>query len=220
MDHKDAVRLQATERYLLNELDPDQLDQFEEHLFECQECALDVRSAAMLVEQSKAVLSQTPNAASVPVPTRVPKGWLAWLRPAYAAPAMAVMLAFIGYQNLMVFPGMKQPASMQVFPSATINVATRTASSPAVHPKRGEAFLLLVNVPAENRFNSYVADLYDPAGSIKWSIPIAAEAANDAIPVRVPGQTQPGTYALAVRGILQDGKPMEIGRQPFEVQLQ
>ena len=219
MDHKDAVRLQATERYLLNELEPDQLDQFEEHLFECQECALDVRAGAMLIEQSKAVLSERPNVTQ-PVPVPSPKGWLAWLRPTFAAPIMAVMLLFIGYQNLKVFPGMKQPASMQVFPSATINVATRSAASPAVHPKRGEAFLLLVNIPAENRFNSYVADLYDPAGSIKWSIPIAAEAANDAVPVRIPGQTQAGTYTLAVRGLLQDGKPMEIGRQPFEVQLQ
>ena len=51
MDHSDAVRLKATERYLLNELDPEQLDQFEEHLFDCTDCALDVRAAAMLVEQ-------------------------------------------------------------------------------------------------------------------------------------------------------------------------
>ena len=49
MDHGDAVRLKATERYLLNELDPEQLDQFEEHLFDCPDCALDVRAAAMLV---------------------------------------------------------------------------------------------------------------------------------------------------------------------------
>ncbi len=220
MDHKDAVRLQATERYLLNELDPDQLDQFEEHLFECQECALDVRAAAMLVEQSKAVLSQKPQAANAQVPAPRRKGWLGWLRPAFALPVMALMVFVIGYQNLIVFPGRRQPARMQVFPLATINVATRSGASPAVHTKRGEAFLLLVNIPAENRYASYVADLYDPAGSIKWSVPIAAEAANDAVPVRVPGQTESGIYTLAVRGLLQDGKPMEIGRQPFEVRLQ
>ena len=53
MDHGDAVRLKATERYLLNELEPDQLDQFEEHLFDCHECALDVRAAAMFVSKAR-----------------------------------------------------------------------------------------------------------------------------------------------------------------------
>ena len=87
MDHKDAVRLNATERYLLNELDPDQLDQFEEHLFDCQECALDLRTGAMFVEQSKNLLEE---------PTTVPKqaappvraSWLSWLRPAFAVQSL------------------------------------------------------------------------------------------------------------------------------------
>lgn len=57
MDHNEAVRQKATERYLLDELDPDVRDQFEEHLFDCRDCALDVRAAAMLVEQSKVVLA-------------------------------------------------------------------------------------------------------------------------------------------------------------------
>jgi hypothetical protein len=35
MDHNQAVREKATERYLLNELDPGVRDQFEEHLFDC-----------------------------------------------------------------------------------------------------------------------------------------------------------------------------------------
>ena len=58
MDHAEAVRQKATERYLLDELDPDVRDQFEEHLFDCQDCALDVRAAAMFVEQSKVVLAE------------------------------------------------------------------------------------------------------------------------------------------------------------------
>jgi anti-sigma factor RsiW len=50
MDHSEAVRVNATERYFLQELTPDQLAQFEEHFFECPECAVDVQATAKLLE--------------------------------------------------------------------------------------------------------------------------------------------------------------------------
>jgi len=50
MDHTAVVRDKMTERYLLNELDSDLRDQFEEHYFDCQECALDVSAGAQFVE--------------------------------------------------------------------------------------------------------------------------------------------------------------------------
>lgn len=220
MDHEEAVRLKATERYLLSELDPDQRDQFEEHLFDCHECALDVRAAAMFVEQSKNVLSEARRPVLVKAATPVRKGWPAWFRPAFAAPLMATLLAVIGYQNLVVLPEMKQANVPEVLPSAFINVAARSGTAPFVQAKRGETFLLLVNFPGENRFSSYVADLYDPAGGIKCSVPISSEASNDTVPVRIPSQKTPGVYSLAVRGILPDGSRLEIGRRPFELRLQ
>ncbi|MGC2195037.1 MAG: zf-HC2 domain-containing protein [Terriglobales bacterium] len=222
MDHSEAVRLKATERYLLQELDPDQLEQFEEHFFDCQECALDVRTATMLVEQSKAILSETANAVPVKVAPPVRRPWLAWLRPAFAVPLMAGLLAVIGYQNLLVYPAMKQAASEPyILASASINVATRSGATALVHSRPGDPFVLLLNLPAENRFSSYIADLYDPAGHIKWSVPISAETANDTVPMRIPGQREPGVYTLAVRGVPQaGGSPSEIGRQPFELRLQ
>src|SRR5215472_16506480 len=69
MDHNEAVRQNASERYLLDELDPELRDQFEEHLFDCQDCALDVRAGAMFVEQTKIILSEPaiPHAAKEPV---------------------------------------------------------------------------------------------------------------------------------------------------------
>ena len=221
MDHSNAVRLKATERYLLNELDADQLDQFEEHLFDCPDCAVDVRAAAMFLEQSKTVLSEVrgPELVKLPAPAR--KGWLDWLRPAFAAPVMALLLAVMGYQNLVVFSATKHAEEPQVFQSASINVATRSATTPTVRPKQGEAFVLLINLPPENRFSSYIADLYNPAGKIKLSAAISAEAANDTVPMRIPAQREPGVYTLAVRGIPQDGSsPSEIGREAFQLRLQ
>src|ERR1035441_1684537 len=41
MDHDAVVRQNMTERYLLNELDPEARDEFEEHYFDCPDCAAD-----------------------------------------------------------------------------------------------------------------------------------------------------------------------------------
>jgi len=220
MDHSEAVRLNATERYFLQELTPDQLEQFEEHLFDCPACAIDVRATAKLLDQCKELLAQTPGAVPVKlVPARKP--WFAWLRPAFAVPVMAVLLAIIGYQTLVLLRGMRQAGVATLLPAASINVATRSAATPTIHARSGEPFLLLINLPAENRFSSYIADLYDPAGHIKWSVPISAETANDTVPIRIPGQREAGVYALAIRGIPQGGgNPSEVGRQPFELRLQ
>jgi len=79
---------------------------------------------------------------------------------------------------------------------------------------------LLLNIPSENRFASYIADLYDPAGYIKWSLPISAEMASDTLPMRVPGLRDPGRYVVAIRAIEHGSNPTEIGRQPFELVLQ
>src|SRR5438132_1258147 len=101
MDHSEAIRLMAAEKYLLGELTDESRDQFEGHFFECQECAQDVRAGAALVEHSKVVLAGSPQ----PVPQVVPArqaakqagGWLARLNPALAVSALAVLLAVIGY---------------------------------------------------------------------------------------------------------------------------
>ena len=39
MNHTEAVEQMAAEGYLLNELTPDARDAFEEHVFDCAECA-------------------------------------------------------------------------------------------------------------------------------------------------------------------------------------
>ena len=48
MDHETAVRLQAAERYLLDQFSPEERRGFEEHFFGCPECADQVRAASIL----------------------------------------------------------------------------------------------------------------------------------------------------------------------------
>lgn len=46
MSHDEAVRSFGVEKYLLEELSIESREEFEEHLFDCQECALDLRVGA------------------------------------------------------------------------------------------------------------------------------------------------------------------------------
>src|ERR1700675_2005714 len=68
MDHDMVVRQKMTERYLLGELDSAARDEFEEHFFDCRDCALDVHAASLFVEQSKLALAE----AAAPVSTVQP----------------------------------------------------------------------------------------------------------------------------------------------------
>jgi hypothetical protein len=219
MDHDYAVRQKVTERYLLNELDPGLRDEFEEHLFDCQDCALDVRAAAMFVEQSKIVLAEPPLPAPVRVPFPVPAkvGWRAWLRPAFAVPVLA-LLGVLAYQNLVVYPSMTKAT---ILPMASVNISTRGSKVPEITVRQGNGFLLSLRIPPENNFTSYTADLYNPAEKLEWSLTIPATPGEDTWLVHVPAaRRESGRYTVKVRGTTASGQSTEVGfPTPFELQV-
>src|SRR5580700_10047395 len=100
MDHSEAVRLGAAERYLLGELPPDERERFEEHYFGCLECAQDVRAGAVFVDGARDILRVERDHAPGRVAEREPsRGWWAsLLRPAVLVPVMALLILFAAYQ--------------------------------------------------------------------------------------------------------------------------
>jgi Putative zinc-finger len=231
MDHDMVVRQKMTERYLLDELDPAARDEFEEHFFDCKACALDIHTGALFVEQSKVVLAEKPEpvAAALPPTASVPAipRWLAWFRPAVVVPVMVLLLAVIGYQNLIIYPQLEQAFnSPQVLPWASVNVGTYGSEGPVITTRREEGFLLFVRIPPESGYSHYTAELYNPAGKLEWSltIPVASvkeTSAQDQWPVQVPGANrETGNYTLKVRGITAAGESKEVGRASFELQIQ
>jgi hypothetical protein len=231
MDHDMVVRQKMTERYLLDELDPTARDEFEEHFFDCKDCALDVHAGALFVEQSKVVLAEKLElvAAAVPPTASVPAipRWLTWFRPAVVVPVMVLLLAVIGYQNLIIYPQLEQAFnSPQVLPWASVNVGTYGSEGPVITTRQGEGFLLFVRIPPESGYSHYMAELYNPAGKLEWSLTIPVPSgketsAQDQWPVQVPGgNREAGSYTLAVRGITTAGESKEVGRASFELQIQ
>lgn len=228
MNHSEALQLMATEKYLLNEFPPEMRDQFEEHFFCCQECALDVRMTAALLEHSKEALS-TP--ALVPQPAEPPRsGWFAWMRPAFVVPAFVILLLVIGYQALFVNPSLSKAIAdlrkPQVLASVYLSSGTsRGDNRPVITDPGGQPFVLFVDIPADNRFSSYSAELLSPLGTKVWSLTIpaaAVEFAKDSLPIRVaPANNESGKYVLLVRGIgAGAAEAPEIARYEFDLQLQ
>jgi anti-sigma factor RsiW len=230
MDHDTVVRQKTTERYLLNELDPQARDEFEEHFFDCQECAIDVRAGALFVDESKILLAEEREVVSTDVrgttavvrPDPGQTGWFRWLRPVFAVPALALLLAVVGYQNLVTYPQLtRQLESPQVLPWAQLTVATYGSEAPVITTHAGEGFLLFARIPPESGYSNYTAELYNAAGKMEWSVTFQAISGQDQWPVRVPGaKREAGNYALVVRGVTPTGESREIGRASFELQIQ
>ena len=107
MDHREAQDTKASERYLLGELSELERFAFEEHYFECRECAEDVRAGAAMARGIRALAREgTREVAASP---RWWKGWMPVLAPSMAACALACIA---GYQALVTIPGLRAPQAV------------------------------------------------------------------------------------------------------------
>jgi hypothetical protein len=236
MEHDEAVRLQMTAQYLLDELSPTAREEFEEHYFQCHECALDVGAGTAFVEQSKIILNEQPVSGFIPkpVPAFVPVPWRGWFRPALVAPIMVIFFAAAGYQNIVIVPAMEKALNTpQVLPVASLNnIGTFAGDAKGVPARPGRGFLLDLKIPPQDGYMNYTASLYNPGqkldGKPEWTVSVSAAlvhngSANDSsrrdrIAVQVPGaQRMAGTYTVVVRGVTQSGSE-EVGRESFEFQ--
>lgn len=232
MDHTEAVEQMATERYLLDELTPEQRDAFEEHLFDCQECALDLRAGTAFVQEARAQLP----ALTAELPRREPaaaakKSWLSWLtpafRPSFTGPVFAAMLLVIGYQNLVTVPALRVAANEpHIAPWTSLHTATRGSASTPVEADPKSGVVLLVDLPTRPEFTSYAFDLAGPDTKTAWTLSIAApqentDAANDGTQsITIPGAgLHNGAYTLTVFGVTSGGARTEIQRHVLDLHL-
>jgi len=227
MTHSEAVKDMAAERYLLDELQPDARDAFEEHMFDCPECALDVRSGAAFIGEAKAQLPELSlgsRAAKIPsIPRKEETGWFGWLRPVFAVPVMAALLIVVGYQNVVTFPTLRhdlnEPHVVQVAP---LYGATRGGTHTTIHADRSSGIALPVEVDSAGSYSSFAIELMDPTGKTVWTSTAPAQnAGGDAqFSVVLPGgMLQNGTYTLVVSGVDSKGTRAPAGRYVFDVVL-
>lgn len=223
MDHKMAIREMMTERYLLSELSQAEQDAFEEHFFDCPECAYDIRAGSTFITYSKSALAESAEAARATASPRkgTETNWLGWLRPVFAAPVLAILLVVVGYQNLVTYPKLRSATQAQVLPWASLTVGTWSGEKTSITVPAGKGFMLFVRIPDNGTFAHYTADLYNPGGKLESSLAIPAATGQDDWPVLVPAANRAaGQYRILVRGITASGESKDIGSTLFELRVQ
>lgn len=221
MNHQEATQQGAVEKYLLNELAPPARDEFEEHFFDCPECAEDLRMTAAFLDAAARELERvtrerpapervTPQRAAPrhPEPKRAgPSRFALLFRPAFAAPAFATLLLVIAYQNGVVYPRLTAELAASRTPELLASVSliggnSRGAAVPTVTlPQKNRPLLLTLDIPTAERFTSYTCVLMAPSGNVVGRVPVSSEQAKDTVSIRVPaGQWRSGDYRLIVQG--------------------
>jgi len=233
MNHSQATKLMATERYLLNELAPDAREAFEEHAFDCPDCALDLRAGAAFVEEAKA---QLPFLVALPSGSRAPKAvekrtfWPSLWRPAFAAPAFAALLILVGYQNLVTFPALRESATQpRLIPVAPLHPATRGAAPPAFAVDRAHGVSLPIDLSSElgtAPAASYAFELRGPRGQLVWTGTLPASTLSTAqatgndqpISLLIPGgMLRNGSYSLTISSVDAHGSRSLVDHYNFDI---
>jgi hypothetical protein len=220
MDHNEAVQQMAAERYLLGELSPELRDAFEEHFFDCQECAMDLRAASVFLEEAKVHLPELTGPLATPAaersaPVREKQAgkkeswWSSLLRPAFAAPVFATLLAVVGYQNLVTFPALRASSSEPMLsPMVYLHAGTRGGQGTAVDVDAKHGIALVVDKPQQAGYASFVFELRDPQGKVAASIAAPSESgpADGTLSLAIPGAAlRDGAYTLAISGVASNG---------------
>lgn len=216
MNHSEVVEQMFAERYLLDELTPEARETFEEHLFDCPQCALDLRVGTAFVNEAKIQLPGLTEPSAATISTSKSKSkpgfWLFWMRPAFAAPAFAALLAVIAFQNVVMFPALREAATQpRLVPSNHLRPATRGSSHLSLTADRVQGVALQVDLPTETAATSYAIDLRDTQGNLIWTATMAASGhesdGDQQLSLFIPGaRLRSGTYALDVIGLGPQGE--------------
>jgi anti-sigma factor RsiW len=207
MDHAEAARKFAAEQYLLGELSDAEREEFEEHFFQCPECAAAVEAGGALVANAREVLAEE-SALARPAAVEKKGWWWSWtgwrLVPAAALAGWAVAAVLAGYQ-LFHQPSFLQPstAGQMVFAPA-VSVRAARAQQSLIFSKREPAIAFEIAHEWEQSYAVYEAQIERAANhQVVFTSTIAGEA-ETANPLTVSlrtGLLKPGAYTLTVYGL-------------------
>jgi hypothetical protein len=230
MQHQEADQTLAVERYLLGDMTPSEVDQFEEHLFLCPKCAASVKTGTVFIENTRAVFKE-PDLRAETETTRQPlerkptPWWKGFMAPAFApAVAALALLCVAGYQRLVVIQGLRAQLAAftepQLLPSFPLHAASRGSQQTIVVPARARFFNLYFDV-AEESPSGYSCEVLDGLGSVRFK--------EQLVPSKSPGggtmnllvgrsRLPAGDYTLVVAA--ESPRAVEIGRYPFKIEFQ
>jgi Putative zinc-finger len=219
MDHVEALKRQTAEKYLLGELSEPETEEFEEHYFDCHECARDLEAGALFVDNATAVFRETEHvsAAATPQPLQPRRGIFdvfadLWRGPLAAVPAFAAvaLAAFSGYQGLVIIPGLKHTvaeyASPHVVPEFPLLETTRGVQGASPVPADAITFNLRIDPTWSGDFPKYRFELNDSTGARLATWDAAAPESRRPIIIGLSRRSlEGGRHGISVSGIRADG---------------
>jgi len=241
MEHQRAVQNLAVESYLLGEMSPRERDSFEEHFFECSVCGEDVRAAARFMEDARVILGEaivaeprlnagrplpgSPQLQKSPGGWRTP-GWLIWLKPQFAAPALAALLLLVAVQSFQIVPNLRRQlesaSAPRVVASVVLRPAVRGDGSKVALPA-GSAVLMSLDLPEPPAAATPLQFVIEAAGGTETlRVPGTAPEPGQLINVLIPRLDIPsGAYIVVAEFATAPGtRGKELGRFPFRLELQ
>jgi hypothetical protein len=194
MTHDEAKKSMAAEAYILDDLEAAERNAFEEHFFDCTDCAADVLDAATIADGVRTGTNV--------VPFRHYSRWAA----AAAAAAVAIGLTYNYVPQVATnwrHPSapIGQQASVSA-PAQPIELdSTRAAKAPYIIIGNQSVSVGFV-VPVTDPRPPYVCELRGDAGVIIGSMKVDTKekASNPVSMVIPPGQFHSGHYTLGIRG--------------------
>ena len=233
MTHHDALEEFAVERYLLDELEGDARDRFEEHLFDCTECAAELKSGVLFKETARQELlaeARLPVAVKPVQNANTLRDWLTRLcQPLILAPALAVALCVIAYQSAILLPRVQSQLAEARTPAlldtlVLANAGPRGDGPPVeITASADGSYLLSVDLPPSPGATSYRCTLYGPTGALIWHTPDIPILENrDSVTIKVPAAaTGPGEDHLVVQAVdsSNGGKLVDLATYRYDLRL-
>lgn len=204
MNHADAIRLGACEKYLLGDLAAPLRDEFEEHYFQCAECARDVQSASLFVTASREAL-QEPTAPSPVRESTAASRWFRWLRPAFALPAFAALLLVLGYETLVAVPHWRRLAAQATSPvllnPVLLHPGISRGTAPVVSITPGQPFALYLDIPTDPPYPSYLVRLQSSNGATRDLLTLSSAEIQKPPLLQMPADLAAADYTIQVLGL-------------------
>jgi len=198
--HTQAVDSMAPERYLLGEMTDAERLEFEDHFFQCAECAEDVRVGGLMADGARAGLARDaglPTAAGRPLVFAAPRRWRASVVLPYAAAAGLALV--VGYQAFELRTLAHDGGALALTP-ATLRPATR-GEEPVVHLGDNGSIALAVDLGGASFDRGLQYELREVDGPVVASGHAPAPAEGAPLLLFVPGRVAHPLrhYALTIR---------------------
>jgi hypothetical protein len=203
MDHDEAVRSKAAERYVARKLPPAEREAFAEHFFDCRKCAARVRFEGIFLANLRAVLLDARSQPDDELSGFLSwKRWLAYLRlRPITSLSFAANFGFAAALGLVLLARSHQPGVPRFTQPFFAPGPTHGGGDVHVLPAGDTAYEVSFPSPGAAA-RSYSYEIVNAAGRRESSGPLQAPSSgDDLLYLVVPLANLPaGVHTLTVRG--------------------